>query len=113
MNFPRLSIVIPVFAVEDYLAECLDSILIHAAPDLEVIAVEDCSPDRCGEMLDAYAAKDSRLQVIHLERNRGLGAARDIGVEQAGGEYIWFVDSDDRLAPGAVPAVLERLARTR
>jgi len=113
MNAPCLSVVVPVFAVEEYLSECLDSILVHSVPDLEVIAVEDCSPDRCGDILDEYAARDPRLQVVHLERNQGLGAVRNIGLDRATGDYVWFVDSDDRLPPGALPAVLDKLGRDR
>ncbi|MCW2884242.1 MAG: CDP-glycerol glycerophosphotransferase [Streptosporangiaceae bacterium] len=107
----RLSVVVPVFGVEDFLAECLDSILAQSPEDIEVIAVDDCSPDRCGEILDTYAARDPRVRVLHLDHNAGLGAARNIGFEQAAGEYVWFVDSDDWLAEGSVATVLDRLER--
>src|SRR5262245_11992893 len=108
-----LSVVVPVFRVPQYLVMCLDSILCGAPPGVEVIAVDDCSPDACGELLDAYAARDSRLRVVHLERNGGLGPARNAGLEHATGRYVWFVDSDDWLPTGSVAAVLDRLALTR
>jgi glycosyltransferase involved in cell wall biosynthesis len=110
---PRLSIVVPLYRVEPYLAECLDSILAQATNQVEVVAVDDASPDRSGEIAAAYARRDPRVRVLRLPSNGGLGPARNAGLEQARGEYVWFVDSDDRLPPGAVPAVLERLRSTR
>jgi CDP-glycerol glycerophosphotransferase len=111
---PLLSLVIPVHGVEAYLAECLDSVL---AGDfgtlLEIVAIDDRSTDSSGEILDRYAARDPRLRVFHLAANVGLGRARNAGLEHATGEYVWFVDADDWLPPGAVRAVLDRLARTR
>jgi CDP-glycerol glycerophosphotransferase len=100
-----------VYRVEDYLDECLDSLLSESQFDVEVIAVDDASPDGCPAMLDRYAIDDPRLRVIHLERNGGLGNARNVGLHQATGDYVWFVDSDDRLAPGALTAVSESLER--
>jgi CDP-glycerol glycerophosphotransferase len=97
--------------VEPYLRECLDSIL--AAPascDLEVVAVDDASPDGCGPILAEYAARDARLRVVSLGTNVGLGAARNAGLKQAAGAYVWFVDGDDWLLPGAVHAVVQRLS---
>lgn len=110
---PLLSVVIPVYRVEDYLAACLDSVLADAVDGVEVVAVDDHSPDGCGKLLDAYAARDQRVRVVHLPANVGLGPARNAGLEHAAGEYVWFVDSDDWLAPGSVPAVVERLQATR
>src|SRR5918992_1568880 len=81
-------------------------------PKLEVIAIDDKSPDGCGEILDEFAERDSRVRVKHLEQNVGLGAARNIGLEMASGAYVWFVDSDDSLPVGTIPAVVERLAET-
>lgn len=107
----RLSVVVPVFGVEEYLPQCLDSILQQSPEDIEIVAIDDSSPDGCDEILDAYALRDSRVSVVHLDHNVGLGEARNIGVERATGEYVWFVDSDDWLAEGAVAAVLERLDR--
>lgn len=108
-----LSVVVPVYRVMDYLVQCLDSILADAPAGVEVIAVDDCSPDECGLMLDEYAAKDDRVRVLHLAHNVGLGEARNAGLAEATGTYVWFVDSDDWLPPGSVAAVLERLDVTR
>ncbi|MEY9962931.1 glycosyltransferase involved in cell wall biosynthesis [Streptacidiphilus sp. MAP12-16] len=113
MNAVTLSIVLPVYGVADYLPRCLDSVLATDAarlPGLQVIAVDDCSPDASGAILDEYAARDPRLTVLHLTENRGLGGAREAGLPLATGEYVWFVDSDDWLAEGAVEAVADRLA---
>lgn len=109
----RLSIVLPVYKVEEYLPGCLDSILSQDGAELEVIAVDDASPDGSGRILDAYAARDERIRVLHLEHNRGLGGARTAGLAQATGDYVWFVDSDDWLAEGSVAAVAQRLAATQ
>ena len=108
---PLLSVVLPVGGVEEYLPDCLDSVLGQDGPDIEVIAVDDASPDRCGEILDARAAGDPRLRVIHLPEAIGPGPARDRGLADAAGEYVWFVDPDDLLAPGALAAVAARLER--
>ena len=88
------SIVVPVYNVEEYLPACMDSILSATRPDIEVILVNDGSPDGCPEMCDEYAKKDARVKVIHQE-NAGLSAARNTGIRQATGQYILFVDSDD------------------
>jgi CDP-glycerol glycerophosphotransferase len=91
----------------------LDSVLADRAVDLEVIAVDDGSPDGSGEILDAYARRDPRLRVVRLPANVGLGQARNAGLSHATGEYVWFVDADDWLPPGAMRAVSERLAANR
>ncbi|HEY7485434.1 MAG TPA: bifunctional glycosyltransferase family 2 protein/CDP-glycerol:glycerophosphate glycerophosphotransferase [Streptosporangiaceae bacterium] len=107
-----LSVVVPVHKVQGYLRECLHSILDEAGSNLEVIAIDDKSPDGCGEILDEFGERDSRVRVKHLEENVGLGEARNIGLGLATGEYVWFVDSDDSLPEGTIPAVFERLAET-
>src|SRR3954453_16074401 len=107
----RLSVVVPVYRVEEYLKQCLDSIL-TGDDRVEVIAVDDASPAPCGGLLDAYAEDHPGLRVLHLPHNVGLGLARNAGLDEATGDYVWFVDSDDWLAPGAVPAVLNRLRDT-
>jgi CDP-glycerol glycerophosphotransferase len=109
---PRISIVIPVFGIEDELRACLDSILTQSFTDIEVIAVDDHSPDRSGEILDAYAGRDERVRVIHLDRSGGPGNARNTGLDLAAGDYVWFVDGDDLLADAALAAVGTQLART-
>jgi CDP-glycerol glycerophosphotransferase len=101
----RISVVVPVHGVADYLPCCLDSILAGADPDLEVIAVDDASPDGAGQILADRAAADPRIRVISLDRNRGQGHARNLGLEAAAGDYVWFVDGDDALADGALAAV--------
>lgn len=108
-----LSVVVPVFRVPQFVVVCLDSILVGAPPGVEVVAVDDGSPDICGQLLDAYAARDPRVRVVHLTRNGGLGPARNAGLDVATGRYVWFVDGDDWLPPGSVTAVLDRLAESR
>jgi CDP-glycerol glycerophosphotransferase len=114
---PLVSVIIPVYNVAAYLPACLDSVLGGGggAPGLniEVIAVDDASPDGSGARLDERAAADPRLRVIHLPANGGAGPARNAGLAAATGEYIWFVDADDRLADGALPAVAAALAPAR
>jgi len=113
---PTISVILPVYAVEEYLGACLDSILDQPPPGdagLEVIAVDDASPDRCGAMLDARARQDPRLRVVHLSRNGGPGPARNEGLARASGDYIWFVDADDQVAHGALAAITARLEQDR
>jgi CDP-glycerol glycerophosphotransferase len=104
-----ISVIVPVYDVAEYLPGCLDSILTEDA-DLEVIAVDDASPDGSGAILDKRAAADPRLRVVHLERNGGQGAARNLALGMATGEYVWFVDGDDLIAAGALPAIGAALA---
>ncbi|HEX6470481.1 MAG TPA: CDP-glycerol glycerophosphotransferase family protein [Streptosporangiaceae bacterium] len=112
-NQITLSVVVPVHRVQGYLRECLHSILDDAGSNLEVIAIDDKSPDGCGAILDEFAERDSRVRVRHLDRNVGLGEARNIGLDLATGDYVWFFDSDDYAAEGAVEAIMDRLAETR
>lgn len=89
-----ISVIVPVYKVAPYLRRCVDSILAQTFTDFELILVDDGSPDNCGAICDEYAAKDSRIKVIH-KANRGAGAARNGGLEIAQGEWILFCDSDD------------------
>jgi CDP-glycerol glycerophosphotransferase len=107
MNF--ISVVVPAWRVQGYLGECLDSVLDQQTVDAEVISVDDASPDHSGEVLDERAAADPRLTVVHLPANGGPGPARNAGLERATGEYVWFVDGDDRIVPGALAAIEARL----
>lgn len=89
-----ISIIIPVYKVEPYLDRCIESVVNQSYRELEIILVDDGSPDRCGAMCDEWADKDSRIQVIH-QQNEGLSAARNAGIDRATGEYLCFIDSDD------------------
>ena len=95
---PLISVIVPVYKVEQYLHRCIDSILAQTYKNLEIILVDDGSPDRSGEICDEYAAKDNRIRVIHKE-NGGVSSARNIGLDVCTGEYIAFVDSDDYILP--------------
>ena len=96
---PKVSVIIPVYNTEKYLPDCLNSVLNQTLRDVEVIGVNDCSPDRCGEILDEYASRDDRVKPIHLPENRRQGFARNHGMEQATGKYLYFLDSDDTIEP--------------
>ncbi|MFF9638171.1 CDP-glycerol glycerophosphotransferase family protein [Streptomyces bacillaris] len=108
---PRISLVVPVYRVQGYLRACLDSILEQSFTDFEIIAVDDHSPDSCGRILDEYAARDGRVRPLHLDENRGIGKTRDLGAQRASGDYLFFLDSDDTLAEGALQAIADRLER--
>ena len=94
MKNPKVSIIVPVYNVEKYLSCCMDSLLNQKLTDIEIILVDDDSPDHCPAMCDEYAKQDRRVKVIH-KKNEGLGYARNSGIEIATGEYVAFVDSDD------------------
>lgn len=97
MNAEKLiSVIVPVYMVQDYLSECLESIINQTYRNLEIILVDDGSPDDCGKICDDYAKKDSRIKVIH-KANGGVSDARNVGIANANGFYIGFVDSDDYL----------------
>lgn len=96
-----ISVIIPVYNVERYLERCIQSIISQTYNDLEIILIDDGSPDRCPQICDEYAEKDSRIKVIH-KKNAGQGLARNDGLDIATGEYVTFVDSDDFLAQNAI-----------
>lgn len=98
---PAISVIIPVYKVEPYLDACVSSVAGQTFSDLEILLVDDGSPDRCPELCDAWAKKDPRVRVIHQE-NGGLSAARNTGIEATTGEFLAFVDSDDMLEPDAL-----------
>ena len=104
-----VSVVIPVYKTEKYLDFCLESVVGQTYRDLEILLIDDCSPDGCPRLCDEWAGRDDRIRVIH-KQNRGLGMARNTGLEIAGGDYICFLDSDDFLAPEAIARALD-LAR--
>lgn len=94
MMLPLISVIVPVYKVEELLHRCVDSILSQTYNHLEVILVDDGSPDRCGSICDDYAKRDARVQVIH-KKNGGSSEARNVGLDIMQGEYVTFVDSDD------------------
>lgn len=102
----RFSVVIPVYKVEPYLDECVSSVVTQRFRDLEVILVDDGSPDNCGKMCDDWAKKDGRIRVVHQE-NGGLSAARNTGIRNAVGEYVLFLDSDDWWADADVLGTID------
>lgn len=93
-----ISLIVPVYKVEKYLSRCIESILEQTYKEIEIILVDDGSPDSCPEICDNYASRDKRIQVIH-KRNGGLSDARNAGIEAARGEYLGFIDSDDYIHP--------------
>ncbi len=94
---PEISVIVPIYQTERYLDRCIESIVNQTYSNLEIILVDDGSPDRCPQMCDEWAKKDSRIRVVH-KQNAGLGMARNSGIEAATGEYICFFDSDDYVA---------------
>ena len=102
---PLVSIVIPVYKVERFLPDCVESVLAQTYPHLQIILVDDGSPDGCPALCDAYAEQDARVQVIH-QPNGGLSRARNAGLAAAEGKYVYFLDSDDFLVPEAVETLV-------
>lgn len=97
MSNPLITVIVPIYKVEKYLSICIESILKQTYTNIEIILVDDGSPDKCGQICDEYAIKDHRIQVIH-KTNGGLSDARNVALDVAKGEYITFVDSDDYIA---------------
>ena len=107
---PVLSIIVPVYQVENYLHKCVDSILAQTFTDFELILVDDGSKDRSGQICDEYAEMDERVKVIHKE-NSGPSDTRNRGIEQAAGNYFMFVDSDDYIAPTMVECLYQSILK--
>ncbi len=108
----KISIIIPVYKVEDYIETCLESVIHQSYQNLEILIVDDGSPDRCPDICDRYATQDDRIQVIH-QSNQGLSAARNTGVKHATGEYVLFLDSDDYINHSYCEIVLSAAKRTK
>lgn len=104
---PKVSIVVPVYKVEKYLSECINSLLSQSLNEIEIILVDDGSPDDCPRICDDFARKDSRIKVIH-KNNQGLGLARSTGYEVVRGKYIAFLDSDDYVSKDMYKTLYER-----
>lgn len=103
-----ISVIVPIYKVENYLGECIESLLNQTYKNLEIILVDDGSPDRCGEICEEYKEKDGRIVVIHKE-NGGLSDARNAGMKVMTGDYIVFVDSDDYMAPDGIEVLVKLL----
>lgn len=105
MQNPLISVVVPVYNVEQYIRECVDSIVSQTYYHLEIVLIDDGSLDNCPVICDEYAKKDSRIKVIH-QKNGGLANARNVGIENSKGEYITFIDSDDYIASNYIEILL-------
>jgi glycosyltransferase involved in cell wall biosynthesis len=92
---PEISVIIPVYNVEKYIAKCLESVLAQSLSDIEIFCIDDCATDNSAAIAEEYAKKDSRIKIIRHKINKGLGAARNTGLEYACGKYVYFLDSDD------------------
>lgn len=103
-----ISIIIPVYNVEKYLEQCIDSVLNHSFNNFEVILINDGSTDSSGVICDQYAGKDARVKVFH-KTNEGVSSARNLGIENAKGDYIWFIDGDDKIAENALQILKENI----
>lgn len=110
MENEKISVIVPVYKVEPYLRKCLDSIVNQTYRNLEIILVDDGSPDNCGMICDEYAERDNRIRVIHQE-NRGVSSARNEGLKIASGDWIGWVDSDDWIEPDMFAYLIENVER--
>lgn len=106
-----ISVIVPIYNVEKYLRQCIESLLHQTNRDLEIILIDDGSPDRCGEICDEYALRDNRIKVIH-QQNRGAAAARNTGLRIAKGKYITFVDPDDWIKPEMLESLRNAIEST-
>lgn len=102
----KISVIVPIYKVEKYICRCVDSILCQSYHNLEIILVDDGSPDGCPAICDEYARQDERVLVIH-QKNQGLSAARNAGLEKANGKYIFFADSDDFIDENVIKVMVE------
>ena len=108
----RISVIVPVYKVEPYLRKCLDSIVNQTYRNLEIILVDDGSPDNCGRICDEYAERDKRIRVIH-QKNGGVSSARNEGLKIASGDWIGWVDSDDWIEPDMFEYLLENAKKSK
>ena len=110
-NRPEVSVIVPIYNVEQYLAECLDSVLQQPGVDLEVVCIDDCGTDSSIEILDEYRQRDSRIRLVEHSENKGLSAARNTGIENAQGDYVLLLDSDDLLKPDTLALQVAAIRR--
>ena len=107
----KVSVIVPIYKSEKYLPGCVSSIITQSFKDLEIILVDDGSQDKCPQICDSYAKQDKRIKVIH-QKNKEQSAARNAGIDSATGDYLFFVDSDDRLHPQAIEILLNIAEKT-
>ena len=107
MNY-LMSIIVPFYNVEQYIDRCIQSLLNQTYQNIEILLVDDCSPDNTLEIAQQYAKTDSRIKILQYEKNRGLGGARNYGIQNAKGEYILFVDSDDYIEANTIEQLYEK-----
>lgn len=106
MNNPLVSVVVPVYKAESYLEKCIGSIIDQSYTNLEIILINDGSPDNCGVICESFANRDSRIRYFH-QKNSGVSIARNVGIKNAFGDYIIFVDSDDMLTSDAIKNLMQ------
>lgn len=106
----KISIIVPVYNVEEYLEKCVMSLVNQTLQDIEIVLIDDGSPDNCGKICDDFACKDSRVKVLH-KANGGLSSARNAGVKIAKGDFLMFVDSDDWVEPNFCETALDKLEK--
>ena len=112
MSTPLISVILPIYKVEEYLDRCVNSLLAQSYPHLEIILVDDGSPDRCPQLCDEWAKKDPRIRVVH-KKNGGLSDARNAGYAVSSGELISFIDSDDWVEPDFFRILYDALSKTQ
>lgn len=106
------SIIVPVYRISEiYLCKCIESIRSQTYTNIEIILIDDGSPDNCGEICDRYSESDNRIRVLHQE-NKGVSAVRNIGIKEASGEWIWFIDGDDWIEPDSCARLSEYISKT-
>jgi glycosyltransferase involved in cell wall biosynthesis len=110
-EYPKISIIVPIYKVEHYLHECINSLVNQTYTNIEIILIDDGSPDNCGKICDKYMQKDSRIKVFHKE-NAGTASARNVGLDNSTGEWITFVDADDWLEKNALEQILYLIKHT-
>lgn len=109
---PLVSVVVPVYNVEKYIAQCLDSIQNQSYKNLEILCVDDCGDDDSVKIVKEYAKSDNRIKLIKHKKNKGLGGARNTGFKKASGKYIFFIDSDDWIENNCIETVVQKLIDT-
>ena len=109
VSSPRVSVIIPIYNVEQYVGECINSVLCQTYQNIEVLCIDDCGADNSNVVLTELAGKDSRIRIIKHEFNQGLGPSRNTGLHAARGEFVCFLDADDYMAPQAIEFLVKRI----